>query len=188
MAVIRWRRAAILLAAAILTTGCVSTRVSSRVASQAKPVERVAVVVRSGQFNGGNTASQLGQRNLDALLPFLSARLPAVLTAGGLPARGVGVETTAPRPTLRLEPGEQLMVVTPVSAEYSSRSGQTLNVRAEVVDPLKRQATWRGDIRLHTLGFGKFDEGVANDVASKVLERLRSDGLLPGATPRAEAS
>jgi len=72
----------------------------------------------------------------------------------------------------------RVLIVKPVSAAYSSRTGQTLTIRAEVLDVNAQAISWYADITMHTLGFGKFDDKVANDIAIKLLERLRDDGLI----------
>ncbi len=168
-------------AAVALGTGCVSTRVTSSVVTpNAGRLERVVVVVRSGSFKQSNVAATLGQRNLDSLLPVLNRRLPVVLAEGGLPARQTGDESALPGMPLRVEAGEKVLQVVPVSASYSNQSGQALVVQAQLIDPLKPgKPLWKADIRMATLGFGKFDETVANDIGRQMLERLRADGMLP---------
>jgi hypothetical protein len=75
-----------------------------------------------------------------------------------------------------------------VSAAYSSRSGQSLTIKAELYAPLKPIVTWRAEVQMATMGFGKFDERVADSVATQMLERLRSDGIaqLPEGSFRTE--
>ena len=41
-----------------------------------------------------------------------------------------------------------------------------------------KKVIWIADIRLATLGFGKFDEDLANDVAVKFLEELKNANLV----------
>jgi hypothetical protein len=36
---------------------------------------------------------------------------------------------------------------------------------------------WQAQVRMGTLGFGKFDANVANDIAVQMLEQLRSDKM-----------
>jgi len=40
-------------------------------------------------------------------------------------------------------------------------------------DARQRQEIWQSEIRFATLGFGKFDEKLADGVAVKVLDRLK---------------
>jgi hypothetical protein len=37
---------------------------------------------------------------------------------------------------------------------------------------------WRGTITLSTMGFGKFDEALADEFSRKLLAQLRDDGLV----------
>jgi hypothetical protein len=177
----RRRLFAVLLSSLALTTltACVMTRVTGKVVGE-KPnqVQRVALVVRDGQFAGKNIAGRLGQTNLESLIPNLQTRLPAVFELNGLPTRLVAPNEAAEQPArVKLSPGEGLIVVTPSAATYSSRSGQTLTVRAELINATSAAVVWRAEIQMSTLGFGKFDAKVANDIAIQMLERLRSDGI-----------
>jgi len=176
----RTRLILLMVLSASALNACVSTRVTStKVGPTAQPLERAALVVKTGRFASSNTAGSLGQRNLDSLVPNLITRLPVVFTLNGIPARSV-VSTSAaadPLSIIKLESNEKLIVLTPVSATYSSRGGQALVVEAELIDTVRKPPVWRAEIRLATLGFGKFDQKVADDVASQLLDKLRSDGI-----------
>jgi len=78
------------LLALMTMTGCVATSVTSRpIGPMTHPAERLLIVVKGGTFKAQNIASNLGQRNLDKLVPSLVRRLPVVFEANGLPARTV---------------------------------------------------------------------------------------------------
>jgi hypothetical protein len=178
-----FRTPLLFLLAAFLLSGCVSTLVVSKTSEKlATPVEQFVLLVKTGQFLGSGVASRLGQENLDSLVPHLVTRLPAIFTLNNLPmkvAPSVFDESTMSGKT-------KVLIVKPISATYSSRAGQMLNLRAEILDVKTSTYIWSADIRLHTLGFGKFDEKLAEDVAVKLLTQLRSDGVisLPEGEPK----
>jgi hypothetical protein len=70
------------------------------------------------------------------------------------------------------------LVLTPDSASYSSRSGQTLSLSADLIEPKSSEKLWHGDILLATPGHGSFDEDLANKIAVKLLEQLRHDKVV----------
>ena len=74
-----------------------------------------------------------------------------------------------------MRPNVKYLVISPVSASYSSQSGQTLSLNADLIDPKSGSKLWHGDISLATPGYGKFDEDLANRIAVKLLEQLRHD-------------
>lgn len=179
-----FRTLLLFLLAAILLSGCVSTRVTSNTSAKlAAPVEQFVLLVKTGKFQGsGGVGSSLGQRNLDDLVPHLVTRLPVIFVLNSIPmkaAPSVFDEST-------LSGKAKVLIVKPVSAIYSTRTGQTLNLRAEILDVKASTYIWSADISLHTLGFGKFDEKLAENVAVKLLTQLRSDGVisLPEGEPR----
>lgn len=166
-------------------SACVNTQVTSKVvgASQVSLKQITLIVVNSGSFSAGNTASGFGQKNLNSLIPHLQSRLPVVFTLNGIPTRLASSMTGSDgQNRAKLEPNESLVVVTPVSATYSSKSGQTLVLRAELLDRAKGSLVWRAEIHMATLGFGKFDDKVADRIAIQMLEKMREDGIvrLPG--------
>lgn len=165
-------------AGSALTTmaGCVATRVSGQATGTASPPARqLLVVVRTGSFAANNTASHLGQKNLDNLVPQLVARLPVVFSNNGLPSRAVAAQPGDP---LRPAAGERVLIVVPESATYSSKSGQELFLAAQLLSAdAPYVPVWRARIRMGTLGFGQFDAKVANDIALQMLEQLRGDKL-----------
>ncbi len=180
-----WARcASIVVLACLAQIGCVSTHVSSKtLGGNRAPVERIALLVQPGTFNSNawNTASGLGQRNLNALTPHLISTLPAALSKGGVPTRIAPPGGSAGTASVNIGKDETLMLLTPVAATYSSQSGQTLTLRAQAMDVAQGRTFWQAEVRMATLGFGKFDEKVAEDIALQLIERLRDDGLLrPG--------
>ena len=164
----------VLVASALLAAGCVSTSVTSRALQKTlAPVGQMLVIVQPGKFSAGNTASALGQKNVDALVPNLTERVPVVFSLNGVATRAVTAGTT---PTV-VAPAEHVLLITPTSATYSSKSGQELFVRAELRDPARAAVLWQADIRMATLGFGKFDNKVADEISVQMLEKLRNDGI-----------
>lgn len=179
---IEWQRRALLGAVAVLSAallgGCVSTQVSSVVVNAPRTAPRqVAVSLAAGSFAAGNIAGDLGQKNLDQLAPSLQRRLTGTMALNGLPARwwSPGADS--------LQPQESLLVIAPASATYSSRTGQTLVVTASLRDAAGAPPYWQASIRMATLGFGQFNDGVADDIASQLLQRLRADQILSGSGP-----
>jgi hypothetical protein len=169
------RRALLGVLVASMVSGCVSTQVNSYVVSAPRSAPRqVAVVLAGGSFSAGNIAGSLGQKNLDQLAPSLQRRLTGTLTLNGLPARWWSAGTDS------LQSDESLLVISPASATYSSRTGQTLVITASLRDGAGSMPYWQASIRMATLGFGQFNDGVADDIASQLLQRLRSDKILAG--------
>jgi hypothetical protein len=165
-----------LLAASLAMSlaACVSTRVSSTViGTQHATIDRVIVFPQPGNFSSGNAAGNLGQRNLDRLAPSLQARLPADLSANGLQARW-WVDGAVPAP------GEAVLTLAPVSAAWNSRTGQTLVMRATLLSALQGRPIWTADITMKTLTFANWGDGLADDIATQLVERLRADHLLLG--------
>ena len=155
--------------------GCVSTKVTSSViAPQHATIDRVIVLARPGGFNGANIAGSLGQRNLDKLAPSLQERVPVDLSMNGLQARWWSDGATQ-------APGEAVLTLAPVSASWNSRTGQTLVMRATLQDALYQRPIWTADISMATMGFGHWGDGVADDIATQLIERLRADHLIAGA-------
>ena len=169
------RRLGRLVLAAALTApliACVSTQVkSSVVGAPHQPVARVIVLASPGNFAKENIAGSLGQRNLDRLAPSLQARLPADLTQGGLKARWWSDGSTQAS-------DEKVLTLTPVSASYNSRTGQKLVLRAALAERLYQPPFWTAEITLSTLTFAQWGDGLADDIASQLIERLRADRLL----------
>jgi hypothetical protein len=162
---------------AVTLAGCVSTRVTSSVVGPPhRRVDRVIVLAEPGSFGTANMAGSLGQRNLDRLAPSLQARLPADLSQNGLAARW-WTDGAAPAP------GEAVLVLAPVSAAWNSRTGQTLVMRATLQDRLRERPFWTAEITLHALTFASWGDGLADDIASKLLEQLRADHLQEGSGP-----
>ena len=160
-------------------SGCVSTRVSGEVLSDKQPrLQEVEISIRYATFSGGSTASSLGQRNLDRLLPYLRARLPVVFALNGIPASMKEPLTSDENRPLTTRPRIKYLVLTPDSASYNSRSGQTLSLSADLIEPKSSEKLWHGDISLATPGFGSFDEDLANKIAVKLLEQLRHDKVV----------
>lgn len=179
-----FRAALVCLLSAVLLPACVSTHVSSNTSAPlAAPVEQFVLLVKTGQFVGtGGIGSGLGQRNLDSLVPHLVARIPVVFSLNGLPMKAAS--TVFDESTLSGK--AKVLIVKPMSATYNSRTGQTLNLRAEIQDVGASKYLWSADIRLHTMGFGKFDDQLAEDIAVKLLAQLRADGVvsLPEGEPK----
>ena len=167
------------LLVSLVVAGCVSTRVNSaKVNDLSSSVESLLLHVRDGQFKDTNSAATLGQRNLESLRHSLESKLPSVFQSSGTQMRVIDRQAPELQGLSRLGPNEYLLVITPKSATYSSQSGQSLTVAADVVDPRTKKVVWHADIRLATLGFGKFDEALATDLGIQLIEKLRNDSVL----------
>jgi hypothetical protein len=179
----------LLLLVAWLCSACVATRVSSvSVSHSGATVSALLIVYRAPAPNTStryNSADALGRRNLNELVPHLHARLPVVFTDRGVRARMVSDrELTG----TRLLPGEKIMWVSASYATYSSRSGQGLVMQAEIVEPATRESLWKGEIRMGTLGFGQFDDSVADSIGVQIHEQLQKARLVGEDWTRAEAA
>lgn len=175
---------------AALLSACVATRVTSVTSTHGNAsLERLLIVLRPGSFGSAgstNTAGSLGNRNLGELVPHLYARLPLAFEAQGVRARMV---SEADLKTVRVQPGEKLLWLQGDRASYSSRGGQSLTLVAELVEPSPRTQLWRGEIHMGTLGFGKFDDTVADGIGRQLVEQLQSARavVMPGAPAPAPA-
>lgn len=169
-----------LLLLVLSLTGCVATNVTStRMTEAPVVVESILLHVQEGRFGESTTAGKLGQQNLNDLNRSLIARLPSVFQASGTPMRVLERLPTGPQDRVRVAANEYLMVITPQSATYSTRSGQSLAVDARLLDPRTLKLVWRADIRMATPGFGKFDDELAAGIGGQLIEKLRNDGILP---------
>jgi hypothetical protein len=181
-----------LLLALTATAGCVSTSVTSRaITTSSPPAQSLLVIVKGGKFSAGNVASNLGQKNLDSLVPSLVRRLPIVFSANGLPTRAQDayVSDAALHASLKPVPPERILILSPTSATYNSKSGQELFLNAQLLDDSGLKAlVWQAQIRMGTMGFGSFDDKVADDIGLQLLEKLRTDrvAVVAGGTLRVE--
>jgi hypothetical protein len=171
----------ITVGAAFLMSACVSTRVTSQaIGASAPPAKQLLIIVKSGKFSANNTASHLGQRNFDNLVPHLVSRLPVVFSQNGVPSRAIDayVSDLELQRSLKPAPGERVLIVSPQSATYNTKSGQELFLRVELLsDPPMLAPVWQAQVRMGTLGFGQFDAKVANDIALQILEQIRGDKM-----------
>lgn len=161
---------------AILISGCVSTHVTSKaLLKNPTPIDEFVLILKTGKFQGnGGIGSGFGQRNLDSIVPHLATQLPAVFSANGIQMK---LEASVFQKST--EQGKaKVLVVKPMSATYSTQSGQSLTIRAEILDVNAASFSWYADITMHTLGFGKFDEELANRIAVKLVNQLREDGFV----------
>lgn len=176
----RFGGTALLLACATaLLASCVSTHVASSASLSARTahVQRVAIVfspIPAG-CNAANIAGLLGARNLRQLAPHLRDRVPALFTKNGLPARMVEQDAAAPVPVAT---GEYPLWIRATSAYYNSHTGQALYLQADLLDPASGRSLWTSRISMETLGFGQFDDTVADSLALQLLERLRADRVV----------
>ena len=175
------RRVQALATVAILlaVSGCVTSRVSGELLVDKPPrVREVEVTVRYRAYEGNNMAARMGQAGLDNLMPHLRARVPTVFSLNGIPATlneaASGIYGKEPPP---IRPGVTNLVLFPVSATHSTGGGLSLHLEASLVNPTTSKAFWHGYITLSTIG-GKFDEGVADKVAVKLLDQMRADKLV----------
>jgi hypothetical protein len=183
-ACLRWM---LLVAVLLPLAACVGTRVTNLSRGSAPvPIEALLIVYRPTSFGSSySSAGSLGRRNLAELVPHLRARLPALLQEQGIRTRMVSEPELE---HVRLEPGEKLLWIAAASAAYSTRSGQTLTMNAEILDPATRVSLWKGEIVMTTLGFGSFDDKVVDNLGEQLVRQLRQARMLPGqrapATPQ----
>jgi len=169
----------LLLLLLLLLAGCVSTHVASQVNLGGKnaDVQRVAIAFSSipAGWKATNIAGTLGARNLTKLAPHLRVRIPALFAKNGLQTRLIEQEEPS---TVEVEPGEYLVTLRATHAYYSSRTGQALYLQANMLKPGTSHPVWTAEISLTTLGFGQFDESVADSIAEQMLFQLRRDKVV----------
>ncbi|GEM_PF-6806515 len=175
----RWPIMTLALAGLLpMLAGCVATQSrGQRFAATGKPVDRMAVLVQYASFEKGNTASSIGNREVGELFPHVAQRLPVVFALNRIDSKAAYVSADAPLPP-ELQGFDLLLRIWPQSVSWNSRSGSTLTVAAELQDRRNTPIVWRGSILLSTLGFGKFDAALADQLAAKLLEQLRHDGVI----------
>ena len=161
-----------------LLAGCVVAQTSGqKLATTDKAIDRMAVLVQYANFSEGNSAALAGNRDVEQLFPHLAERLPAVFALNRIQSRAVFVAADARVPA-ELDGFRHLLRVWPQAASYSTRSGSTLTVGAELVDRSQGQVVWRGSILFGTMGYGKYDAALADELAGKLLGQLRHDGVI----------
>ena len=167
------------LSLAALLAGCTIHYASSAVISPVDaPIERMVIVVQHGEFKKGNMASVYGDKNLQSLTPNLESRLPIMFSLNGIETRAAGTGPDGKPAPVKLQPHEATMFIYPVSAFYSTQSGQHLTLRALLMAPNSPKPVWRADIELGTPGFGKFDADLADGIAVDLLTKLRDDKVI----------
>lgn len=165
--------------AALLLSACVSTRISSELIDKRQgPIERTLIVVRTGTMSDKNMAGLLGQKNIDGLMPSLLKRLPPAFAAAGIDARASWSETITSDDAVWLGRAP-LLLIQPVRATYNSQTGQTLTISARFLDAASRKEIWTSELFFYTMGFGKFDDKLADEVGVKLLAEMKGAGLLP---------
>lgn len=164
---------------AALLTGCTIHYASSAVIAPVdSPIGRMVIVVQNGEFKKANMASTFGNQNLHSLVPHLESRLPVVFAMNGIETRAVTPGADGKPAPIKLEPNEATMFIIPVSAFYSTQSGQHLTLRALLMAPNSSKLVWKADIELGTPGFGKFDADLADGIAVDLLKKLRDDKMI----------
>lgn len=166
-----------LIACTLQLTGCVSTRLTNSSRSiSAEAINKVVIVYIPATFAGPyNMASSLGSRNLSELVPHLKTRLVPLFISNGLQARVVDFEQGG---NISVQQGELILSLRATEAAYSSRSGQSLSIDVDIFDPVTRKSSWKGAVRMATLGFGKFDELVAESIGNQIIQELKTNQLL----------
>ncbi|MES2151558.1 MAG: hypothetical protein V4508_17410 [Pseudomonadota bacterium] len=186
-----FRRAAIgALGALALLCGCTTTPVhSDLLVPNQEPMDRVVIVVRPSTIENGATADPAATGRFDQLVPLLSERLPKLFALNGIDAQVLGGAKFRHEPDQSAKPATlRVLTLTPMSGNFNKKNGQVLHFRATLLDHVKNQALWRADIKVTGMGFGSFDQKVADELAVKLLERLRHDKLtrIPAADIRTE--
>jgi hypothetical protein len=174
---VHFLRISLVLIFGFFLTGCVSTHLTSHSSkTDATPISRVVLVYVPGTFSDtNNIAARLGARNLYELLPHLKTRLVPMFNANGLIARMSESEAGQP---VRFQDGEMVMTLKAIQATYNSRAGQALDMEVSLVNPRTQKTLWRGSVRMFTMGYGSFDESVADSIGTQVLKALNENGML----------
>lgn len=115
-----------------------------------------------------------GAEVFDELLPHLADRLPKVFIANGLDTRVLGISKFGPDDAAWKNPSLRVLTVTPLTARAFKRSGQVLRFRAVLLDPARNMPLWHADLSVINKG-DLTDDGIANELATKLLTALRSD-------------
>lgn len=170
----------VLLLMAALLGGCMVSRVatvSAPGASSFAPADKVAVVYVPAPAGAGytNAAAGAAMRDLGRFLPLLRVRLPVLAKDRGLDVRFTDEDSPS---TVRLQPGEALMVLRLSNASLSSRSGRHLMLEATMFRSTDMRPAWKGEIHIGSMGLGSVEQDFADDVVRKLLDRLQADRAL----------
>ena len=150
--------------------GCTFSMVSSELITPVEsPIDQITLVVKDHTFKGVNRASRYGQKNYESISAHLKTRIPAIFSSNGIATKLASKEKVSDAYTL---------VIFPVSASYSTQSGQQLKLRAVLLKSRTSQQIWYSVIRLSTPGFGEYDAELADTVAIKLLEDLDDDNVI----------
>jgi len=163
----------------MILAGCVSTRVSGeRMVVLNERLSRLGVCLQRGVFQGGGTASSMGNRQLGEFFPHLIERIPAVFSSNGLESVATFCSGEGTGGAPELNGFAHVLKLTPKAAKWNSSSGSSLEVDAEAFQRNSGVIIWRGEITLRTTGGGKFDAALADELANKILIELSRDGVI----------
>ncbi|MEO8152969.1 MAG: hypothetical protein ABI605_07860 [Rhizobacter sp.] len=167
------------LLSVLLLGACVSTRVSGeRMVVMNERLSRLGVCVQRGTFQGGTTASSMGNRQLAEFYPHLVERLPVVFAGNGIESAATFCSSEGTGATPELNGFAHILKLIPKAAKWNSSSGSSLEVDAEAFQRSNGVIVWRGEVTLRTPGGGKFDAALADDLANKLLIELSGDGVI----------
>jgi hypothetical protein len=177
---LRYLRLLALISFLAALEGCVSSSVVSTTITPTKsPVTKIAVVMLPDSFARGNMASITGSASFRNLSPHLESRIPTIFSLNGVRTRSFDLILLSSSEPPKFDVGEKILSISPSSSIYSSRSGQSLAIRAELFGSLdKSERIWQAEISLQTMGFGKFDEKLADEIAVKLLQKMRNDNIV----------
>ncbi|HJV76387.1 MAG TPA: hypothetical protein VJ654_19350 [Noviherbaspirillum sp.] len=142
-----------------------------------QPIETIDVVITAGTFSSG-TAGSIANSQVKTLMPALAKRVPMMFSLNGIPTQLATSRTPNIQTPTDLRERHARLYITPRSATWNSRTGSALNLDVQLDHPMTRSTLWRGTIIGKTMGFGKFDEEVADRFASKILTQLNEDGII----------
>jgi hypothetical protein len=140
-------------------------------------LERVLIVYRPVPRADApaGAASAVGRRNIEELLPHLFARLPLAFEAQGVQARMVlEPEAMVARP----QAGEMVLTLQPDAASANAAPGQEITLRADLVEPARREMLWRAQVRSGVAGVGPFDALLADGIGQRMVASLRAAGWI----------
>lgn len=161
----------------LMLAGCVTTSVTGqKLGSVNQPIEQVGIAINPAKFKNYNMASSLADTQVSTLFPHLASRMPIIFALNGIESKAMLDESGRVPHELSTYPN--ILLVRPQWASWNSRTGSALEVAMQLVDAENGRVIWRGTTMLKTLGFGKFDEELADEFARKLLVQLNEDGLI----------
>ena len=162
----------------VALAGCVVTRSGGqKLAVPQTAVDRIGIVLQRAEFERGNTAASIGNRDANALLPQLATRMPVIFVLNRIDSKAAFGGATGALP-VELDGFRLLLRVWPQAATWNSTNGSTLTFGAELFDRETRLIIWRGSVLYGTSFYGSPDAALADKLAAKLLAQMRHDGVI----------